>query len=283
MGQRRVVAGLLAMWEVHELGRVFRRVWEAGVVLSGVWRGRSAGMRGARPTRSAPSCGRSPTRWRCSPTATACTTTPSRGAGRWSTGSSRRGPAWTHCTDDGVGLVYRGTELVEAVTEQDGKGAFIVSRDGDDRRRGADRAARRLPRPVARPGAASVLAARQRSSAAQIRLPMSWLSAGNQERPHEEGVEQHAERHDEGDLSQEENRNDPQRREGRRQHHAGDGDHATGHGPARPGPLGGSLAPPPPPALSSSGRSSSRSPGPPGTRTRRAASTGRIRGSRTRG
>jgi hypothetical protein len=37
----------------------------------------------------------------------------------------------THCTDDGVGLVYRGTELVEAVSEQDGKGAFVVSREGD--------------------------------------------------------------------------------------------------------------------------------------------------------
>lgn len=32
----------------------------------------------------------------------------------------------THCTDDGVGLVYRGTDLVEAVTEVDGKGAYIV-------------------------------------------------------------------------------------------------------------------------------------------------------------
>ncbi|RAJ66960.1 hypothetical protein K378_02325 [Streptomyces sp. Amel2xB2] len=37
----------------------------------------------------------------------------------------------SHCTDDGVGLVYRGTRLVEAVTEQPGKGAYIVERDGD--------------------------------------------------------------------------------------------------------------------------------------------------------
>jgi hypothetical protein len=37
----------------------------------------------------------------------------------------------THCTDDGVGLDYRGTELLEAVAEVDGKGAYIVSRDGD--------------------------------------------------------------------------------------------------------------------------------------------------------
>jgi hypothetical protein len=37
----------------------------------------------------------------------------------------------THCTDDGVGLVYRGTTLVEAVSEVDGKGAYLVTR-GDD-------------------------------------------------------------------------------------------------------------------------------------------------------
>lgn len=37
----------------------------------------------------------------------------------------------THCTDDGVGLVYRGTELVEAVAEVPGKGAYVVTRDGD--------------------------------------------------------------------------------------------------------------------------------------------------------
>ena len=36
-----------------------------------------------------------------------------------------------NCTDDGVGLVYHGTELVEAVSEQDGKGAYVVSRNGD--------------------------------------------------------------------------------------------------------------------------------------------------------
>ncbi|MEU9167358.1 Type 1 glutamine amidotransferase-like domain-containing protein [Streptomyces sp. NPDC048420] len=37
----------------------------------------------------------------------------------------------THCTDGGGGLVCRGTELVEAVTELPGKGAYVVTRDGD--------------------------------------------------------------------------------------------------------------------------------------------------------
>jgi hypothetical protein len=38
----------------------------------------------------------------------------------------------THCTDDGVGLLYRGTDLVEALTEQAGKGAYVVRRVGSE-------------------------------------------------------------------------------------------------------------------------------------------------------
>ena len=34
-----------------------------------------------------------------------------------------------YATDDGVGVLYRGTEFVEAVTEKDGKAAYYVSRD----------------------------------------------------------------------------------------------------------------------------------------------------------
>jgi hypothetical protein len=37
----------------------------------------------------------------------------------------------SHCTDDGVGLVYRGTELVDTVSETPGKGAYVVRREGD--------------------------------------------------------------------------------------------------------------------------------------------------------
>ena len=36
-----------------------------------------------------------------------------------------------YATDDGVGLYYRGTELVEAVTEIRGKGAYAVDRAGE--------------------------------------------------------------------------------------------------------------------------------------------------------
>lgn len=37
----------------------------------------------------------------------------------------------SHCTDDGVGLVYRGTRLVEAVADREGVAAYEVSRAED--------------------------------------------------------------------------------------------------------------------------------------------------------
>ena len=37
----------------------------------------------------------------------------------------------THCTDDGVGLVYDGTDLVEAVSDRPDAAAYIVERQPD--------------------------------------------------------------------------------------------------------------------------------------------------------
>lgn len=37
----------------------------------------------------------------------------------------------THRTDDGVGMLYRGTDFVEAVSEQVDKRAYIICREGD--------------------------------------------------------------------------------------------------------------------------------------------------------
>jgi peptidase E len=51
----------------------------------------------------------------------------------------------THCTDDGVGLVYHDTELVEAVSDIDGKGAYVVRREPDGTVREERIATRRLP------------------------------------------------------------------------------------------------------------------------------------------
>jgi peptidase E len=99
------VANLLAVWRVHGLDRVMRRAWEAGVVLSGVSAGSLCWFEGGTTDSYGPEL-------------------------RPLTDALGFLPYGTHCTDDGVGLVYRGTELVEAVTEVPGKGAYVVTRDG---------------------------------------------------------------------------------------------------------------------------------------------------------
>ena len=50
------VVNLLAVWRAHELDAIFRRVWEAGVVLAGVSAGSICCLTAGRPTRSVPSC-----------------------------------------------------------------------------------------------------------------------------------------------------------------------------------------------------------------------------------
>lgn len=126
------VANLLAVWRVHGLDQILRRVWEAGVVLAGVSAGSICWFRGG----TTDSFG---TELRA--------VTNGLGFLPYANGvhydsEERRRPLvhslvadgtlpTTYCTDDGVGLVFRGTELVEAVSEQDDKSAYLVTRDGD--------------------------------------------------------------------------------------------------------------------------------------------------------
>jgi peptidase E len=126
------VANLLAVWDVHDLRPVFRRVWEAGVVLAGVSAGSICWFLGGTTDSFGPELRAVTNGLALLP----------YGNGVHYDSEERRRPLvhrlvadgtlpTTHCTDDGVGLVYHGTKLVEAVTEQDGKGAYIVTRDGD--------------------------------------------------------------------------------------------------------------------------------------------------------
>ena len=126
------VAGLLAMWRLHGLDQVFRRVWEAGVVLAGVSAGSICWYAGGTTDSFGPELRAVTDGLGLLP----------YGNGVHYDSEDRRRPLVhrlvgdgtlpvTHCTDDGVGLVYRGTELVEAVAEVDGKGAYVVTRDAD--------------------------------------------------------------------------------------------------------------------------------------------------------
>lgn len=125
------VANLLAVWRVHGLDEILRRVWEAGVVLAGVSAGSICWYVGGTTDSFGPEL---------RPVTNGLALLP-YGNGVHYDSEARRRPLvhalvadgtlpTTHCTDDGVGLVYRGTELVEAVSERPGQGAYVVRRDG---------------------------------------------------------------------------------------------------------------------------------------------------------
>lgn len=126
------VANLLAVWEVHGIGPIMRRAWEGGVVLSGVSAGSLCWHVGGTTDSFGPEL---------RPVTNALGFLPYSNGVHYDS-EARRRPLFEqliaegtlpngYATDDGVGLVYRGTELDEAVTEVAGKGAYVVRRDGD--------------------------------------------------------------------------------------------------------------------------------------------------------
>jgi peptidase E len=126
------VANLLAVWRVHGLDEVLREAWEAGVVLAGVSAGSICWHVGGttdsfgldlRPVTDGLALlpygngvhydseeGRRPLRHRLVADGTLPT---------------------SYATDDGVGLHYEGTELVEAVSDRPGAAAYRVERGPD--------------------------------------------------------------------------------------------------------------------------------------------------------
>lgn len=126
------VANLLAVWRVHGLDAIFRRVWEAGVVLGGVSAGSICWFVGGTTDSFGPDL---------RPVTNGLALLPYANGVHYDTEKRRRPLVHklvadgtlpeTHCTDDGVGLVYRGTDLVEAVSETPGKGACIVTKTDD--------------------------------------------------------------------------------------------------------------------------------------------------------
>jgi len=126
------VANLLAVWRVHGLDEVLRECWESGVVLAGVsagaicwYVGGTTDSYGVDLRLSPPGLGLLP-----------------YGCGVHYDTEERRRPLLhslvaqgelptSHATDDGVGLVYEGTELVEAVADRPNVAAYVVERQDD--------------------------------------------------------------------------------------------------------------------------------------------------------
>ena len=123
------VVNLLAVWRAHGLDHILRRVWQAGVVLAGISAGSICWYEGGvtdsfRPELDA--------------VTDALGFLPFANGVHYDVEEQRRplihrlvgeGTLPTaHCTDDGVGLLYRGQELVEAVAENDQGRAYVVTR-----------------------------------------------------------------------------------------------------------------------------------------------------------
>ena len=123
------VANLLAVWRVHHVDDMLRECWERGVVLEACRPARSAGTSAARPTATATTCAVSPPGLGLLPYGNGVHYDSEEQRRPLLHGLVQKGVLPTsHATDDGVGLVYEGTELVEAVADRPGVAAYVVER-----------------------------------------------------------------------------------------------------------------------------------------------------------
>jgi len=124
-------ANLLALWRIHGLDTIFNEVWRAGVVLAGVSAGSLCWHVGGTTDSFGPDL---------RPVTDGLAFVPYSNGVHYDSEPQRR-PMFQklvsdgtlpdgYATDDGVGLVYRHTQLVEAVSEMRGKRAYSVIRDG---------------------------------------------------------------------------------------------------------------------------------------------------------
>jgi peptidase E len=128
------VANLLAVWRVHGLDEVLAEAWRAGVVLGGVSAGSLCWHVGGTTDSFGPDL---------RPVTHGLALLPYSNSVHHDSEPQRR-PLYRqlvadgtlpagHATEDGVGLVYRGTELAETVADRPGKAAHRVERDTDGR------------------------------------------------------------------------------------------------------------------------------------------------------
>jgi peptidase E len=126
------VAGLLAMWRLHGVDEIMREAWQAGVVLTGVSAGSICWHLGGTTDSFGP---------RLRPITNGLGFVPFSNGVHYDSEPERRPlfqsliadgtlPAG-YATDDGTGVVYRGTEFAEAVRETPDKSVYWVERSVD--------------------------------------------------------------------------------------------------------------------------------------------------------
>ena len=125
------VAGLLAMWRLHGYDDALRTAWQAGVVLTGVSAGSICWHIGGTTDSFGPDL-RAVTN--------GLALVPFSNGVHYDSEEQRRPlfqsligngtlPAG-YATDDGAGVLYRGTEFVEAVAEKDDAFGYFIEPDG---------------------------------------------------------------------------------------------------------------------------------------------------------
>lgn len=123
------VAGLLALWKLHALDLAMRAAWEAGVVLGGVSAGSLCWHVGGTTDSFGPDL---------RPITNGLALLPYGNGVHYDSEEQRRPVLHalvadevlplSYATDDGVGLVYKGTELVDVIADRVGKAAYRVER-----------------------------------------------------------------------------------------------------------------------------------------------------------
>jgi peptidase E len=125
-------AGLLAMWRLHGVDEAMRIAWRAGVVLTGVSAGSLCWHVGGTTDSFGPDL---------RPVTNGLAFVPFSNGVHYDTEEQRR-PLYQklvadeilppgYATDNGVGILYRDSEFVEAVSESDEKAAYYVERGPD--------------------------------------------------------------------------------------------------------------------------------------------------------
>ena len=119
------LVNLLALWRAHGVDAILREAWQAGIVLAGLSAGSMCWFEHG-ITKSGGAPAPAPASASCR-ARTPSTTTASRSGGRCSSTRSASGaiaPGWG--VDDGVGLLFRGTRLAEAVSSRPQARAYRV-------------------------------------------------------------------------------------------------------------------------------------------------------------
>jgi peptidase E len=126
------VANLLALWRLHGWDSIFREAWEAGVVLGGVSAGSLCWHLGGTTDSFGPTL---------RPVTNGLAFLPYSNGVHYDSEDQRR-PLYHalvadgtlpggYATDDGVGLVYEGTGLVEVVSDRPGAAGYEITLEDD--------------------------------------------------------------------------------------------------------------------------------------------------------